>query len=75
MDAKWKSQLQQDYCMTLYEVLPMGKNVLFYFLIKFIYFSFIDWTNTCCPRLSNSFSNSMWNKKNSISQYGYCSFK
>jgi hypothetical protein len=27
MDAKWKSQLQQDYCMTLYEVLPMGKNV------------------------------------------------
>ncbi|KAF7638027.1 hypothetical protein Mgra_00002480 [Meloidogyne graminicola] len=27
MDAKWKSQLQQDYCMTLYEVLPMGKNI------------------------------------------------
>ncbi|KAL3097841.1 hypothetical protein niasHS_000576 [Heterodera schachtii] len=27
MDAKWKSQLQQDFCMTLYEVLPMGKNI------------------------------------------------
>ncbi|KAI3415984.1 hypothetical protein GPALN_005542 [Globodera pallida] len=27
MDAKWKCQLQQDYCMTLYEVLPMGKNI------------------------------------------------
>jgi len=37
MDAKWKSQLQQDYCMTLYEVLPMGKNVLFFWLNLFIF--------------------------------------
>lgn len=33
MDSKWKSQ-NKDNCMTLYEVLPMGRNVC-YFLFLF----------------------------------------
>lgn len=30
MDSKWKNQ-NKDYCMTLYEVLPMGRNVCLIF--------------------------------------------
>lgn len=36
MDSKWKNQ-NKDYCMTLYEVLPMGRNVCLSFKKVFLF--------------------------------------